>query len=297
MKLLITTYPFDPSNVGELSNVSVFYNTVKRRYKREELIERFEEINPDFIIAGTEKYDSELLDYLPNLKLISRVGIGVNSVDLDECKKRNIIVTNTPNAPTNSVAELTICQIFNMLRGKSSMRGWCKPLGRELSNCNVGIIGAGRIGKKIITKLTTLKPKNIFINDIVGNDCISKEELLKKSDIVSINVPLTKETYNLITYDELKLMKKDACILNLSRGGIINEEDLYLWLNKNENFSAAIDVFENEPYGGKLMECENAYLTPHIASHTVESRSSMELSAIKEVTNFINNAPFNNKII
>ncbi|MBD3248780.1 hypothetical protein GF336_01930 [Candidatus Woesearchaeota archaeon] len=314
MKILVTTYPFgDPNSKPKelLKDFDIEYNTLGREYEKEETLELVKKHNPEIIIAGTEKYDAEVLDNCTNLKLISRVGIGVDAVDLEECKKRGIIVTNTPEAPSNAVAEMTVCQMINMLRNiqnsdKVIRDGkWDRYIGKELRSCNVGIFGCGRIGKLMVGKLQGLKPRRIFVNDIIQerakdlprSEYETKMQILTECDIITIHIPLNKNNKNFITKDELELMKDDAILINTSRGGIINEEDLYEWLVKNPKAKAAVDTFQKEPYKGKLIELDNAYLTPHLGSCSLKSRFDMEVGSVEEVLNYMNKKEFNSRVV
>jgi len=261
------------------------------------------------IIAGTEMYISEVLDLCPNLKLISRVGIGMDSVDLEACNERGIKVTNTPDAPTNAVAELIIGQILTLARNinradaKIKMGGWKRYIGREIRNCNVGIIGCGRIGSSVLEKIKAFGPNKIYINDIIKEKVkdklvpveidkiffASKEEILKECDIISIHIPFSEENKGFISKSELEIIKKNSIIINSSRGGIINEEDLCLWLRENKDASAAIDAFVVEPYVGELRELKNTLLTSHMGSCSKQSREDMEAQSIGNVITFLEN--------
>ena len=314
IKIMVTTDPFGTINDAprkQLHHLNVHYNDVKRRYTREELIARIKKINPNIIIAGTEKYDLEILDLLPDLKLIARVGIGLDSIPLDECKKRGIIVTYTPDAPSNAVAELTICQILNMLRRVQYAhydilnKKWNRYIGKELRDCNIGIIGCGRIGSLIIQKLQGLKPRRVFINDLIHektenqprSEYSTKYQILTNCDIITIHIPYNEENHDFIAKDELDVMKKDVKIINTSRGGIINENDLYTFLKRNKSAAASIDTFTEEPYTGKLLNLNNIFLTPHLGSCSIKSRFDMEVGAAEEVINYLSNLPFNNRVI
>jgi D-3-phosphoglycerate dehydrogenase len=260
--------------------------------------------NPDIIIAGTEKYDINNLDFAPNLKMISRVGIGLDSVDLKECKKRNIIVYNTPDAPTNAVAELTIGQMFNALRKLSVVHetmvngGWDRFIGRDINQCVVGVIGCGRIGTLVIDKLQSLNPKKIMVNDIDTEtydtskykyQIATKEKILSDCDIITIHIPLHQENINYIDYNDLIKIKNNGIIINTSRGGVINENDLLKWLTKNPDNIGVVDVFEEEPYNGKFDELSNIILSPHLGSCTKKSRMLMEENSLNNVLKFLNN--------
>ena len=281
MKIVITTYPFSQI----VSNCNVVYNTKKMKYSQSEIRDVISKENPDVIIAGTERYSSVELDMCSNLKLISRVGVGVSSIDLDECKRRNIEIRNTPDAPTNSVVELTLSFILTLIKKLHLQEMWDKTIGKELNECVIGIVGYGRIGKKVAEKLQVFNPKEILINDILLKDSVKLDELYLRCDIISFHTPTLD---NIITYLELDKMKKDVMLVNTSRGTLFNEDDLYRWLKTNTSASAAIDVFENEPYiNGDLCKLDNVFLTPHIGSYTSNARKKMETEALKNVAAFV----------
>ena len=147
------------------------------------------------------------------------------------------------------------------------------------------IIGHGKIGKNVVEKIKIFNPKKILINDIAIKNSVNLEEIFYLSDVISFHTPnLDKK----ITFSDLEKMKKDVCIINTSRGNLFNEKDLYEWLKVNPMASAAIDVFENEPYiNGDLCKLDNVFLTPHIGSYTNAARNLMEKEAVKNVLNFI----------
>jgi len=316
MKIIVTTYVFgilnkEPFNLLESHGFKAKTNELGRKYSREELIHVLKKEQPDVIIAGTEKYDEELLDLIPNLKMISRVGAGLDSVDLKECKKRNIIVTSTPDAPSNAVAELTICQIINMLRRIKNAQNdllqgrWNRIIGKEIKECYMGIIGLGRIGGLVYKKLKSFDPKSIWINDIdkskyknIDQKSIkSKREIFSKCDVITIHIPYNEKNKDYVSIKEFKILKSNACLVNTSRGGIIDEEALYHWLKENKEASAAVDAFQKEPYKGKLLKCNNAYLTPHLGSCSDRSRLAMEGGAAKEVVRYLLKKKFGNRVI
>lgn len=314
MKIIVTTNPFGYPNSSPrdfLSEYNVSYNETGRKYSKEEHIEVLKNTNPDIIIAGTENYDSEILDLCPNLKMISRVGIGLDSVDLEECSKRNIIVCYTPDAPSNAVAELTVGLMLSSLRktilvnNNLKLGKWKRYIGREIRSCDIGIIGFGRIGKLVSEKLKGMKPRRIFINDIIPEKCKdiercefeTKLQILCNCDIVTLHIPYNEKNKDFITKKELSLMKKDAILINTSRGGIVNEQDLSDYLNIYKDFTACVDVFEEEPYVGPLINHSQTILTPHLGSCSKKSRFDMEIGAASEVVNYINNKPLENRVV
>lgn len=305
MKIMVTTYPFgivDPKALELLEWHDVRTNDLKRKFTLDEVRERLVEFQPDIIIAGTEKYSPELLDELPNLKMISRVGIGYDSVPLGECAKRNIVVTYTPDAPSNAVAELTMGQMINMLRHVQivdrNMRAdkWTRMVGREIMHCNIGVIGCGRIGTLVCEKLVAYRPNRILVNDIIeskalalaGTEFTTYKEIFTECDVVTVHIPYSEANHHFVDAEYLEMMKSNACLVNMSRGGIVDEEALEAKLRENPDFCASIDTFETEPYTGTFIELPNAFLTPHLGSCSEASRRGMEVGASEEVVRFIN---------
>lgn len=241
------------------------------------------------IIAGTENYDHDLLKTLKGLKVISRVGVGLDSIDIKAADELGIRVVTTPYGPVNAVAELAIGLILNLLRKVScadrNIRTgvWKKNMGNLLRGKRVGIIGYGRIGKRVAELLTA------FGCDIACYDLIPSkgairsmplEDLLGWADIVTIHVSGKEEV---IGKNELKRMKKGSWLVNASRGGTVDEDALYSVLKDKHLSGAAVDVFTEEPYKGALKELDNVILTPHIASYAIESRIEMEMDAVKNL--------------
>lgn len=245
------------------------------------------------IIAGTEKYDSDILGKLIGVKVISRCGAGLDNIDLNAAKSLGIKVYNTPDIPTLAVAELAIALILALLRKISQMDRemhsglWKKRMGYLLSGKQVGVVGFGRIGRKV-AELLKIIGANVFYTDphVKESDKfprIELKELLKKSDIISLHLSYSKENYKLFGQKEFSLMKRGAFLINCSRGGIVEEDSLYSALKEGKLSGAAIDVFENEPYSGRLKELNNVILTPHIGSYAKEARIEMEIEAVKNL--------------
>lgn len=302
MNILVTVDKFGKEARELLEQIcfnkhDIHYNNKKKKLSNEELLNFINLTNPDIIIAGTEAYNKKILDSSTNLKIISRVGIGLDSVDLEECKRKDIKIENTPDAPSNAVAELTLGQILNAIRRIQdvdlSVRDgrWLRHVGKDLRDCVVGIIGYGRIGYKVASMLKHLC-KDLYVCDIDETKKIefNKSDLnfiLSNCDIITFHIPFNKGNKNLITSKELSLLKEDCVLINTSRGGIINEMDLYTWLLNHENAIAAVDVFEQEPYSGDLATLRNCYLTPHLGSCTVKSRRDMEVGAVENIIKYL----------
>ena len=304
-KVLITTVPFGdknryPLDLLESNNIEYLVNPLDKKLTEDELVGLVSDF--DVIIAGTELISSKVMENASNLKMISRVGIGLDSVDLLAAEKRGIRVSYTPDAPAPAVAELTVGMMLTLLRSAhvSNLQmhsgKWHRFFGRRLSEVVVGIIGVGRIGQGVLEHLKGFKNPRILVNDMsIKNDISnkfnvewsSKEEIYKQSDIVSLHLPLTGKTKNMIRKDQLLLMKADSIIINTSRGGIINESDLYEAMKSGHLGGAAIDVFNNEPYNGDLKNIERCLLTAHMGSMSIDCRARMEIEATEEAVRFL----------
>ena len=304
-KALITTVPFAEKNhlpIELLENAGIEYliNPIGRKLKEDELAEMVTDF--DVIIAGTEPITEKVMSCASRLKHISRVGIGLDSVDLLAAERRGIKVSYTPEAPAPAVAELTIALMLSLLRQvhvaniKLHEGSWHRYFGRRLPEVTIGVIGAGRIGGRVLRALTAFGAQHILVNDLDANpkalnslsfDRVEKETIYREADVISLHVPLTPQTKNMVSYDELKLMKSDALVVNTSRGGIINEYDLIRVLHEGHLSGVAVDVFEQEPYVGGLTEIDRCLLTAHMGSMSVDCRSTMEIEATQEAVRFL----------
>ena len=282
MKILITTVPFGEQSklpIELLDSIDAQYdiNPLNKKLTEKEL----EDMIPDYdiVIAGTEPITDNVLKKAKNLKMISRVGIGLDSVDLISARERGIKVSYTPDAPAPAVAELTIGIFISLLRSvqlaniKMHNGDWKRYFGKRIANSTIGIIGLGRIGSRVLNRLTVFGTPRLLVNDLnikteldrkFKLEWVDKETIFKESDIISLHVPLTKATKNMVTKKELEMMKSDASIVNTSRGGVINEDDLFNVMNSGHLSGAAIDVFEKEPYDGSLKSIDRCLLTSHM---------------------------------
>lgn len=298
-RIVITTTSF-----GEYDNscielckkkgVDVVINPYRRKIKQEELIELAKDAVG--LIAGTESITKDVFRKLRYLKVISRCGVGIDNIDLKTAKEFGIKVFNTPDAPTLAVAELTIGLILNLLRKITEMNRemrnclWRKKMGNLLSDKKIGIIGFGNIGRKIAQLLVPFGCEIAYCDPFVEKDLfgfkqLSKEDLLKWSDIVSIHASVK---HMILEEKELRLMKKGSWLINVARGGIIDENGLYKLLKEGHLCGAALDVFELEPYKGNLTKLNNVILTPHIGSYAKEARIKMEKEAVKNLLKGLN---------
>ena len=259
------------------------------------------------LVAGVEPITPRVMDRAPGLRLISRVGVGYDSVNVAAARARGIQVTHTPDGPWPAVAELTVGLMIDLLRWvgptdhdvKSGK--WVRRIGRRLSKVTIGIVGVGRIGKAVIRHVANGFPGvRILANDLIPDaafgreftvEWVDKERLYREADVVSLHVPLTRLTRNLIAADQLALMKPSACLINTARGGMIDEAALAAALADKRLAGAAIDVFAREPYKGPLAAFDNCILTAHIAGNTFDCRARMEIDAATEVKRLLAGQP------
>jgi len=308
-KILITTVPFGqndraPLDLLESNGIEYTINPLNKKLTEDELLELVSDV--DVIIAGTEKITDKVMSKAKRLKMISRVGIGLDSVDLMSAEKRGVVVSYTPDAPAPAVAELTIGLMLALLRSiyvsnsEMHLGEWTRYFGRRLSEVTIGIIGCGRIGSRVLQHLNGFGNPKIMVNDRRGKleagsalnvEWAEKEEIYRSCDIVTVHLPLTAETKNMIRKHHLLSMKSDAIIINSARGGIINESDLYQVLQSGHLGGAAIDVFDLEPYSGDLNKIERCLLTAHMGSMSVDCRSKMEIEATEEAVRFLTGKP------
>jgi D-3-phosphoglycerate dehydrogenase len=304
--VFVSTAPFgesDPRPLEMLRATGVEFRTnpLGHRLSNDELCDLIGDAS--VLIAGTEPINEKVFFRAPQLRLIVRVGIGLDSVDLAAARSRGIEVAYTPDAPGLAVAELTVGLMLDLLRGISgadrALRTgkWKRHTGSRIATSCVGVVGVGRIGTKVIRHLTSAFPGvRILANDIQAvagfEDMpevrwVEKDELLRESDIVTLHLPFTPATRNLLSQDTLALMRKGSFLINTSRGGLVNENDLAAALRSGTIAGAALDVFEHEPYSGPLLDAERCVLTCHMGSMTHDCRARMEIEATEDACRFL----------
>jgi len=300
MEILIATSSFgkhsaEPLDLLKSNGLDIKTNPLERPLTEEEVVRLAGGCVG--IIAGTEPYSESNLSRLPQLKTISRCGVGLDGIDLDTTRKMGISVTYTPEAPTQAVAELTLGLILGLVRhiGSSNVQikkgAWKKQMGRLLEELCIGVIGLGRIGRRVAGLLRGLDVRVIGC-DIQpdhswahrnGVGIVGKEEVLRESDVLCLHLPYSKEAHHLIGENEMKIMKAGSFLVNASRGGLVDEDALYYALKSGQLAGAALDTFEREPYEGPLRELENVILTPHIGSYARAGRIKMEIEAAQNL--------------
>lgn len=252
----------------------------------------------DGIVLRTAKFGKEIINGLPNLKIIARHGVGFDNIDVEAATAAGKWVTNTPLANASSVAEtatgllLALAKnlknnVNHMADGDFSYKATHK--GIDLEGKTLGIIGYGKIGKMFAKKIQGLEMNVLvydpFVSEVENGKLVSREELLKSSDFVSLHLPANDQTKGTFGEKELKMMKNSAYFMNLSRGSIVDEPALITALKSNEIAGAALDVYSQEPLplDNPLFGLENVILTPHVASNTDETMDRMALHAAMEV--------------
>ena len=297
-KLVISTSSFNVKENSSLnhlvnSGMHIVRNSYKRKLTEDEAIELLGE-DTIGMIAGIEPLTERVFSSAKNLKVISRCGAGLDSVELAAAKLHGIAVFNTPEAPAQAVAELTIglmltalrriCQTDRLLRTNE----WPRMQGQLFAAQTVGIIGLGHIGKRV-ARLSQAFDAEIIAHDphidptSYGIESVSLEELFVKADIISLHIPYTTDTHHLLDAKSIACMKPGAIIINAARGGLIDESALDEALTSGHLGMAALDVFEQEPYYGPLIKNDKIILTSHIGSLAKESREYMELEAAENL--------------
>lgn len=284
---------FDSSPLKMLkdSGYEVLQNPFNRKLDVKETIDLCQKV--DGVIAGTELFSKEVIQALPRLKVISRCGVGMDNVDLKAASSAQIQVMNTPDAPTQAVAELTVSLILSLLRHvvpvhNNLVQGkWEKEMGFLLEGKMVGIIGFGRIGQRVAALLKVFGVKLVYFdlqdkNIDMSITRMDLDDLLSHADIVSLHISQVGSS-SLFDRDTLLKMKKGSWLCNMSRGGVVDEAALCDLLKSGYIQGAALDVFENEPYQGPLSGLPNVILTPHIGSYAREARIRMETEAVNNL--------------
>ena len=268
------------------------------------------------IVRSRTKITRKLLESSEKLKIIARAGVGVDNIDIDYAAQKGIAVMNAPSGVSNAVAELVIGLLFAVLRNIATAdrmlraQQWSKGklVGRELANKTIGIIGFGRIGQLVAKRLKSFECTLVVFDPFVGNKTMeqlgvtkaeSLDDIYKAADIITLHVPLTDKTRSMINKDAMQKMKKSVIVINTSRGGLINEDDLYEAIMNGEVGGAGIDTWAKEPPGeNKLLTLDTVVGTQHLGAltHEAQMRVSIDIAsqvvqALKEgtLTHVVNN--------
>ena len=316
MKNILIIQPIDKSGIEILENHSDYNFEIIDGTDLEEIKKKI--IECDGISIRTAKLPAEVIRGAKNLKIISRHGVGYDNIDLEAAKKKNITISITATANAVAVAEHVMFMLLNISKRKDMYDKTVKsgrfndrnklPKTIELWNKNILIMGFGRIGKSLIKRCIGFE-MNVYVYD----PFVSKEEIeslggkkiedlkegVKKMDALTLHIPLNEKTKNIINYDVLKNMKKNCIIINASRGGIINENDLNKSLNENKIFGAGLDVFDTEPpdNDNPLLKNDKTFLSPHTAAFTEECMVRMGKETIQNIIDFFDKKLEKSKIV
>ena len=242
------------------------------------------------LLAGVEPLTAPVIAGSQSLRVISRCGVGLDNVDQEAARDQNVSVLSTPDAPVDAVVEMTMGLILGTLRqiprADRELRagGWPRTKGRLLKAQTVGILGLGRIGSRVASLCANFGACVIAHDPMVREtpsnvEWVDADELLARSDIISLHTPYNENTHHLINKDSLASMKHGAILINTARGSLVDEIELVMALQSGQLSAAGLDVFESEPYTGPLQDMPQVVLTPHLASSAAESRREMELEA------------------
>jgi phosphoglycerate dehydrogenase-like enzyme len=302
--LIVVTPPSFSKNKTLRGEISRYFSNVKfndsgDKLEGEGLIDFIGDA--EGLIVGLEKIDREAINRLAGLRIISKYGVGLDNIDTQYCSQKGIIIGWTPGTNKTSVAEMTIAIMIalsrNIFSTSSQLKNgtWNKNGGNDLSGKTVGIIGIGNVGKEVIRFLKPFRNR-VLVNDIIDqakyyheNDLIeaTKEEIYRRSDIVTLHVPLTDNTICMIDRKVFSQMKKSGFLINTSRGKVVEQDSLKWALMNGIIAGAAIDVYEEEPpEDNELLGFPNLICTPHIGGNSVESVLAMGRSAINHLVDF-----------
>jgi lactate dehydrogenase-like 2-hydroxyacid dehydrogenase len=313
MKIVITQkLPFDIEKY--LQGFVLDYNKTDKELSKDEIIKKIQDAD-GIITMLSDAIDKEVIDAATKLKVIANYAVGYNNIDFNYAKKRGIVVCNTPDVLTETTAELAVALLLSVTRRiveghkfveNKKFKGW-KPellLGMDLYKKTVGIYGFGKIGQTIgrilkgfdVNLIYNTRNKNYQAELLTGAKYVTFDSLITESDIIIIAAPLNETTKYRFTISEFKMMKPSAILINIGRGPIVKEDDLYLALKEGVISGAGLDVFEHEPkiFEG-LFELNNIVMLPHIGSASTETRKAMAKLCCDSVLDVLINKkkPFN----
>tara|TARA_B100001059_G_scaffold154949_1_gene154537 strand:+ start:2331 stop:3269 length:939 start_codon:yes stop_codon:yes gene_type:complete len=310
MKVKVSTIAFSKNEylveclLKEFPDAEV--NTEGVRVNGSDLVDYFSDT--EAAIIGLELITPSILEQLPKLKMISKYGVGLDNIDLNACKERDIQIGWTGGVNKRSVTEMTLGFMLMLSRNlfttsnKLKQIVWDKKGGTQLTGKTIGIIGLGNIGKDLVSLLQPFGC-DFLVNDIIDISdyaslhnlrCVSKEEIYKNADIITVHTPLNDKTSNLINSEVFNMMKSTAFLINTARGGIINEIDLKFALENNVISGAALDVYESESVLNEdLLVLPNLICTPHTGGNSHEAVVAMGLSAIEHLIRYRNEIRLN----
>jgi len=300
MKILICD-KLDKQTLEELQKIGNCIDASEEKNKKEKIIENI--VDAEIVLVRSDtQINKELIDISKNLKIIGRSGVGTDNIDLVEASARNIHVTNTPEANVISAAELTVGLIISAARNITVANNSVKKnewersqfMGIELYKKQLGLIGFGKVARLVSTRMQSFEMKIVFYDPFIDSSTdkeekIGLDELLMTSDFVSIHIPKNKETENLISKEKLSLMKDGSIIVNTSRGGLIDEHEVFNLTKENKLYSAGLDVYEKEPPEINKEHVNSKVITlPHLGASTKEAQLRAGQQLIQNIKDILN---------
>ena len=301
MKILICD-KLDTLAIEELHELGNCVDVSNEKNKKQKIKENI--VDAEVVVVRSDtKINKELIDISKKLKIIGRSGVGTDNIDLAEASSRKIHVTNTPEANVISAAELTVGLIIsaarNIIGANNSVKKseWERSqfTGIELHSKQMGLIGFGKVAKLVSRRMQSFDMRIVFYDPFVDSSTdtekkVELDELLNTSDFISIHIPKNNETENLISKEKLSLIKKDAVIINTSRGGLLDEEEVFNLVKENKLYSAGLDVYETEPHKLKKEHENSKVITlPHLGASTREAQIRAGQQLVKNIKDILNN--------
>ncbi|HLE80914.1 MAG TPA: phosphoglycerate dehydrogenase, partial [Dehalococcoidia bacterium] len=267
--------------------------------KKDQLLEAIPEYDA-LVVRSNTRVTAEVIEAGKNLKVVARAGVGVDNIDVAAATRKGVVVVNAPGGSTTAAAEHTIAMMLSLARhiphAHASLRAgkWQRQdfMGTEVRHKTLGVIGLGKIGTEVVRRAQGLEMRTLAFDPFaseelahhLGVELAPMEELLRRSDFITVHTPLTEATKSLIGARELAVMKPTACIINCARGGIVDEEALLAALEDGRIGGAALDVFSQEPPGQiPLLACDRVIATPHLGAMTHEAQVSVAVDIAQEV--------------
>ena len=302
MKVLVTPTSFKPGMGGPALEAlrsfseDLVFNPHEKPLSEDELIPLLQ--GCEGCIAGLDFITRKVIEHAGSLKVISRYGVGVDRVDLKAAKEKGVIVCNTPGVNANAVADLCfglllcIARKLPLLNLQTRKGEWPRSTGFELYGKTIGILGLGAVGKAVAKRASGFSMKVLafdpYMNreyaDANGIISASFDEVIKESDFISLHLPLTDETRNILSSEVMRAMKKGAVIINTARGGLIDENAAFELLKSGHLGGLGLDAFGKEPPGASnLFTLDNVVITPHTGAHTIEATAAMAELSVKNL--------------
>jgi phosphoglycerate dehydrogenase-like enzyme len=295
----------DPSSCAQLERRVAQVQARPGPLNPDELVEALE--GADAVLAGLDRFDASVFERTPRLRVVARYGAGVDNVDLAAAARHGVVVTNTPGANANAVAELTIALLFALarplLQGVDAVRSgrWSAPRGFEVAGRALGLVGLGAVGRRVAKKASALGCHVIACDPLIdghdaraaGAELAQLERVVARADILSLHAPLTAETRDLVDRRLLDAMKPQAVLINTARGELVVEEDLVRALDEGRLRAAALDTLREEPppLQHPLLGRDDVIVTPHIAGQTEEVVAEMAREAIDDLLAVLSGRP------